>query len=421
MADSVESKLISVEEILDAATTLQGVAQHTPLQQNFQLSEEYDADIWLKREDLQVVRSYKIRGAFNKINSLSDDALANGVVCASAGNHAQGVALSCYRKQIRGTIFMPITTPEQKVNQVKMFGKDFVDVVLEGDTFDESFSKAATFCGEKGAAFIPPFNDPKIIAGQGTVGKEILDDMPINIDYLLVPVGGGGLSAGVGSYFKAMSPETVIIGIEPEGAPAMQKSIELGEIITLPKIDKFVDGAAVQRVGDITFEICREVLDRVITIPEGMICGMILKMYNEQAIVVEPAGALSLSALEVLKDELKGKTVVSVVSGSNNDITRTAEIKERFLMYEGLKHFFIVDFPQRAGALVEFLEDVLGPDDDITYFEYSKKTNRELGPALIGLELKHKEDLAPLINRMKAKNFSFEYVNDSPRLFRFLT
>ncbi|MGB0346246.1 MAG: threonine ammonia-lyase [Balneolaceae bacterium] len=421
MADSVESKLISVEEILDAATTLQGVAQHTPLQQNFQLSEEYDADIWLKREDLQVVRSYKIRGAFNKINSLSDDALANGVVCASAGNHAQGVALSCYRKQIRGTIFMPITTPEQKVNQVKMFGKDFVDVVLEGDTFDESFSKAATFCEEKGAAFIPPFNDPKIIAGQGTVGKEILDDMPINIDYLLVPVGGGGLSAGVGSYFKAMSPETVIIGIEPEGAPAMQKSIELGEIITLPKIDKFVDGAAVQRVGDITFEICREVLDRVITIPEGMICGTILKMYNEQAIVVEPAGALSLSALEVLKDELKGKTVVSVVSGSNNDITRTAEIKERFLMYEGLKHFFIVDFPQRAGALVEFLEDVLGPDDDITYFEYSKKTNRELGPALIGLELKHKEDLAPLINRMKAKNFSFEYVNDSPRLFRFLT
>lgn len=291
---------------------------------------------------------------------------------------------------------MPITTPEQKVNQVKMFGKDFVDVVLEGDTFDESFSKAATFCGEKGAAFIPPFNDPKIIAGQGTVGKEILDDMPINIDYLLVPVGGGGLSAGVGSYFKAMSPETVIIGIEPEGAPAMQKSIELGEIITLPEIDKFVDGAAVQRVGDITFEICREVLDRVITIPEGMICGTILKMYNEQAIVVEPAGALSLSALEVLKDELKGKTVVSVVSGSNNDITRTAEIKERFLMYEGLKHFFIVDFPQRAGALVEFLEDVLGPDDDITYFEYSKKTNRELGPALIGLELKHKEDLAPL-------------------------
>jgi len=421
MADSVESKLISIQEIEEAAAILKGIAQHTPLQENFQLSEEYGATIWLKREDLQVVRSYKIRGAFNKISSLSAEALGNGVVCASAGNHAQGVAFSCNKKQIHGTIFMPITTPEQKVNQVKMFGKDFVEVVLEGDTFDDSFASAVKFCNEKNAAFIPPFNDPKIIAGQGTVGKEILDDANFNIDYLLVPVGGGGLSAGVGSYFKSLSPNTVIIGIEPKGAPAMQKSIELGEIITLPEIDKFVDGAAIKRVGDITFDICCEVLDRVITIPEGMICGTILKMYNEQAIVVEPAGALALSALEILKDELKGKTVVSIVSGSNNDITRTAEIKERYLMYEGLKHFFIVDFPQRSGALMEFLGDVLGPDDDITYFEYSKKTNRELGPALIGLELKHKEDLEPLIKRMNAKNFSFEYVNDSPRLFRFLT
>ncbi len=421
MAHSVDSKLISVDEILEAATTLKGIALHTPLQQNFQLSEELNADVWLKREDLQVVRSYKIRGAYNKINSLSNTELSNGVVCASAGNHAQGVALSCYKKQITGTIFMPVTTPEQKVNQVKMFGKNYVHIVLEGDTYDESYSKAKAFCTDKGAAFIPPFDDPKIIAGQGTVGKEILDDITTPIDFLLVPVGGGGLSAGMGSYFKALSPHTVIIGIEPQGAPAMQKSIECGEIITLPKIDKFVDGAAVQRVGDITFEICREALDRVITVPEGMICGTILKMYNEQAMVVEPAGALALSALEILKDELQGHTVVSVVSGSNNDITRTAEIKERFLMYEELKHFFIVDFPQRAGALVEFLEDVLGPDDDITYFEYSKKTNRELGPALIGLELKRKEDLHPLIQRMKEKNFSFEYVNDSPRLFRFLT
>jgi len=421
MADSVESKLISVEEIEEAARTLKGIALHTPMQENFQLSDEYQANVWLKREDLQVVRSYKIRGAYNKIQSLSEDALANGVVCASAGNHAQGVALACYKKKIKGTIFMPIPTPQQKVNQVKMFGKEFVDVVLEGDTFDDSFSKAAAFCGEKGAAFIPPFNDPKIIAGQGTVGKEILEDIDFRVDYLLVPVGGGGLSAGVGSYFKSISPNTTIIGIEPEGAPAMQKSIELGEIITLPEIDKFVDGAAVQRVGDITFEICREVLDRVITVPEGMICGTILKMYNEQAIVVEPAGALAISALEILRDELKGKNVVSIVSGSNNDITRTAEIDERWLMYQGLKHYFIVDFPQRAGALMEFLKDVLGPDDDITYFEYSKKTNRELGPALIGLELQNKNDLAPLIERMKAKNFSFEYVNDQPRLFRFLT
>ena len=316
MADSIDSKLISIEEIFNAANTLKGIAQHTPLQQNFQLSEEFNADVWLKREDLQVVRSYKIRGAYNKINNLSDTELSSGIVCASAGNHAQGVALSCYKKQIHGTIFMPITTPEQKVNQVKMFGKNSIDVVLEGDTFDDSFAKAKAFCNEKGSAFIPPFDDTKIIAGQGTVGKEILDDMPTHIDYLLVPVGGGGLSAGVGSYFKAVSPNTIIIGIEPAGAPAMQKSIEMGEIINLSEIDKFVDGAAVQRVGDITFDICREALDRVITIPEGMICGTILKMYNEQAIVVEPAGALSLSALQILKNELKGKTVVSIVTGS---------------------------------------------------------------------------------------------------------
>ncbi len=421
MAESVQTKILSKEEIEQAAQTLQGIAIHTPLVENALLSEEYEANIWLKREDLQVVRSYKIRGAYNKIQSLDKEELKNGVVCASAGNHAQGVALACCKKKIKGTVFMPVPTPEQKIKQVKMFGKEFVDVVLEGDTFDDSFAKASEFCKQQNAAFIPPFNDLKIIAGQGTVGKEILDDAPFDVDYLLVPVGGGGLSAGVGSYFKSISPNTKIIGIEPEGAPAMKKSIELGEIITLPEIDRFVDGAAVQRVGEITFEICREVLDRVITIPEGKLCGTILKLYDEQAIVVEPAGALAITALEELKKELKGKNVVSIISGSNNDITRTADINERWLMYQGLKHYFIVDFPQRAGALLEFLKDVLGPDDDIAYFEYSKKTNRELGPALIGIELKHKEDLPGLIERMKKKNFSFEYVNDQPRLFRFLT
>lgn len=421
MAQQVESKAISVEEIEQAANTLKTIATHTPLIQNILLSDEYDANIWLKREDLQVVRSYKIRGAYNKIESLSEEELENGVVCASAGNHAQGVALACFKKQIKGTIFMPVTTPEQKVTQVNMFGKDFVEVVLEGDTFDDSFAKATTFCNEQNAAFIPPFNDPKIIAGQGTVGKEILDDSSFEIDYLILPVGGGGLSAGVGSYFNAISPNTKIIGIEPEGAPAMMKSLELDEIVTLEHIDKFVDGAAVQTVGDITFEICREVLDKVITVPEGKICGDILKMYNEQAIVVEPAGVMSITALDFLKDEIKGKNVVCVLSGSNNDITRTAEIKERYLTYEGLKHYFIVDFPQRAGALLEFLSEVLTPSDDITYFEYSKKTNRELGPAMIGIEIKQKEDLEPLLERMRAKNLNFEYVNDQPRLFRFLT
>lgn len=421
MANTIESKLVSVRDIEQAALTLNDIAIHTPLIKNIQLSDKYGADIWLKREDLQVVRSYKIRGAYNKIHHTSEEDLKNGVVCASAGNHAQGVALACFKKQIHGTIFMPVTTPAQKVKQVKMFGKEFVDVVLEGDTFDDSFAKARTFCDEKSAAFIPPFNDLKIIAGQGTVGKEIIDDASFDIDYLLLPVGGGGLSAGVGSYFNAQSPNTKLIGIEPAGAPAMKESIDKGEVVKLDKIDKFVDGAAVKKVGSITFDICKQVLDRVITVPEGKICGTILNMYNEQAIVVEPAGAMSITALDEVRDEIKGKKVVCVVSGSNNDITRTAEINERWLMYRGLKHYFIVDFPQRAGVLMEFLRDVLGPNDDITYFEYSKKTNRELGPALIGLEIKHGDDLEPLMNRMKAKNLNFEYVNDQPRLFRFLT
>ncbi len=413
--------MISVEEIDKAAATLAGIATHTPLIKNELLSERYEAEIWLKREDLQVVRSYKIRGAYNKIDSLSDEELKNGVVCASAGNHAQGVALACFKKEIHGTIFMPITTPKQKVNQVQMFGKEFVEVVLQGDTFDDSFSKAKAFCEERKAAFIPPFDDPKIIAGQGTVGKELLEDASFPIDYLLLPVGGGGLSAGVGSYFHSLSPQTKLVGIEPSGAPAMQQSIEKGEIITLEEIDKFVDGAAVQRVGDITFEICREVLDRVITVPEGKICGTILQMYNEQAIVVEPAGAMSITALDSIKEEIKGKKIVCVVSGSNNDITRTAEIKERHLQHEGLIHYFIVEFPQRSGALLEFLKDVLGPGDDIIFFEYSRKTNREYGPAMIGLEIKHKDNLEPLLERMKVKNLTFRYVNDQPTLYRFLT
>jgi len=421
MAETVHTKLISVEDINQAALTLKEIAIHTPLLKNIQLSDEYEAEIWLKREDLQVVRSYKIRGAYNKIENTPVEELKNGVVCASAGNHAQGVALACFKKQIHGTIFMPVTTPAQKVKQVKMFGKEFVTVVLEGDTFDDSFAKAKVFCDEKNAAFIPPFNDPKIIAGQGTVGKEILDDAVGEIDFLVLPVGGGGLSAGVGSYFNAVSQSTKLIGIEPEGAPAMKVSIEKGEIVTLENIDKFVDGAAVQRVGSITFEICKEVLDRVITVPEGKICGTILQMYNEQAIVVEPAGAMSITALDLIREEIKGKTVVCIVSGSNNDITRTAEINERWLMYKGLKHYFIVDFPQRAGVLMEFLRDVLGPNDDITYFEYSKKTNRELGPALIGLEINHQSDLEPLMKRMEAKNLTFRYVNDEPTLYRFLT
>lgn len=420
MPKTQTSSTVSVQNIQEAAHVLKDVAMRTPLMFNHQLSEQTGAKIWLKREDLQNVRSYKIRGAYHKIESLSAEELQHGIVCASAGNHAQGVAFACAKKQIKGTIFMPVPTPEQKVKQVKMFGKKFVDVRLVGDTFDDSFEQAMTFCDEKKAAFIPPFDDPKIIEGQGTVGKEILEDSEEPIDYIILPVGGGGLSSGIGSYFSVLSPSTKIIGVEPAGAPAMKESLEKGELITLEKIDKFVDGASVKRVGEHTFNICKEVLEKVITVPEGKVCSTILQLYNEQAIVAEPAGALSVAALDFLKDEIKGKNVVCVVSGSNNDITRTAEIKERSMLYEGLKHYFIVDFPQRAGALREFLDKVLGPDDDIAHFEYSKKTSREQGPALIGIEIKQREDFEPLVKRMESANINYEYVNDQPHLFRFL-
>lgn len=414
------SASVKIQDIENAADKLKGIAHRTPLIYNELLSEQYQANIWLKREDLQVVRSYKIRGAYNMIQSLQEAEIQHGVVCASAGNHAQGVAFACRKKGIKGTIFMPVTTPEQKVKQVKMFGREFVEIVLNGDTFDDAFARATDFCIQTNAAFIPPFDHPKIIAGQGTVGKELWEDADFPIDYIIAPVGGGGLSAGIGSYIKAYSPQTQLIGVEPEGAPAMLKSIEAGKVICLDEIDKFVDGAAVKKVGRFTFEICSKVLDTIITVPEGKVCGTILNMYNEQAIVVEPAGALSITALDDCRDQVKGKNVICVLSGSNNDIMRTAEIKERSLMYKGLKHYFIVDFPQRAGALREFLGNILGPDDDITYFEYSKKTNKDLGPALIGLELKNKEDIQQLINRMNAKQLSFEYINDHPQLFRFI-
>ena len=410
----------ALEDIHKAALRLRNVALKTPLMPNLFLSEEFGAEIMLKREDLQPVRSYKIRGAYNMISSLSKKQLENGVVCASAGNHAQGVAYACQKLKIRGWIYMPAPTPKQKIHQVKMFGKEFVEVILTGDTFDDSFAAASAFSEKNNVAFIHPFDDEKVIEGQGTIGLEILEDSDKKIDYLILPIGGGGLASGVSSVFKNLSPDTKIIGVEPAGAPAMFESIKQQTLVTLEKIDKFVDGAAVKKVGARTFEICKNNLDRVITVEEGKICSTILQLYNHDAIVVEPAGALTISALDLLSEEIKGKRVVCVVSGSNNDITRTEEIKERSLLYEGLKHYFIVKFPQRAGALKEFVEEVLGPDDDIVHFEYHKKTNRESGPALVGVELKSREDLEPLMERMKERHFFGEYINEKPHLFQYL-
>jgi len=410
----------TVEAIESAAKKLQTVATITPLEKHQRFSEKYDCTMLFKREDLQRVRSYKIRGAYNKLSSLTAEETKHGIICASAGNHAQGVALSCQLLKIKGKIFMPAPTPNQKVEQVKMFGKEFVEVVLIGDTFDDSYYKAIEECEKYNKPLVHPFNDPKVIEGQGTVGLEIIQQSKTPIDYIFIPVGGGGLASGLSSIVKALSPKTKIVGVEPTGAPSMSTSIDKGEIVKLEHIEKFVDGASVQRVGDLTFDICQKNLDVMTTVHEGKICQTILEMYNKDAIVAEPAGVMSIAALDDFKDEIKGKTVVCLVSGSNNDITRTAEIKERALLYANLKHYFIIKFPQRPGALREFVVDMLGPQDDITHFEYTKKVNRENDVAVVGIELKSHNDLQPLITKLKAHNFFGDYLNDKPDLFQFL-
>jgi threonine dehydratase len=418
---TIEHKdLATVENIYKAKVRLRGIAEHTPLMINYNLSDQYACQIYLKREDLQVVRSYKIRGAYNKMATTPKEILANGVVCASAGNHAQGVAFACKKLGVHGKIYMPSVTPQQKVKKVQLFGKDKVEVILIGDTFDDAYAEAKKDAEENNLAFVHPFNDERVIEGQGTVGLEILEDLNEPIDYVFAGIGGGGLISGLGSYFKQISPNTKIIGIEPSGAPAMYESLKKGEVITLDKIDNFVDGAAVRKVGDKTFKIVQHVVDDIALVPEGKVCSTILQLYNEEGIVVEPAGALTIAALDLYKDQIKGKNVVCVLSGSNNDITRTEEIKERSLLYEGLKHYFIIRFPQRAGALKDFLNNVLGPNDDITHFEYTKKHNREKGPALVGIQVQQKEDYKALLDRMEANKIAYQAINNSKMLFEFL-
>lgn len=411
---------VKIEDIVIAHHSLKDVVYHTPLQHNTVLSERFQCSVYLKREDLQVVRSFKIRGAYHLIQSLTDDERSSGVVCASAGNHAQGVAFSCKHLKIFGKIFMPKTTPRQKVTQVKRFGGEFVEVVLCGDTFDDAFNEAMDYCVRNDKEFIHPFDDERIIAGQGTIGMEIMDDVDDGIDYLFMSIGGGGLISGVGTYVKGVSPTTKLIGVEPKGAPAMKTSLEKDELVVLNKIDKFVDGAAVKKVGELPFTIAQSFIDDIVLVPEGKVCTTILELYNENAIVAEPAGAMPIAALEFYREEIKGKNIVCIISGGNNDIGRMQEIKERSLIYEGLQHHFIISFPQRAGALREFLDEVLGPDDDIIRFEYTKKNNKDNGPALVGIELKRSEDYEALISRMVEHEIEFIEVNKDKNLFNLL-
>ncbi|MBP2615919.1 threonine ammonia-lyase IlvA [Chryseobacterium jejuense] len=415
-----ETYLSVLDNVYKAAERLKNVCVITPLSVNRNLSGVHNAQVYFKREDLQRVRSYKIRGAYNKMSTMAEKELSTGIVCASAGNHAQGVAFACHTMEVKGTIFMPLPTPGQKLEQVRMFGGNYIDIVLHGDTFDEAKDAAMRFCNENNGTFIHPFDDPAIIEGQATAALEILEQSDEPIDYLFVPIGGGGLAAGVCSVFKELSPQTKIIGVEPSAAASMKKALENGKPVHLEKISRFVDGAAVQQVGNLTFELCKNTLYDVVTVEEGLVCETILSLYNKDAIVVEPAGALSVAALEKYKDQIEGKNVVCIISGSNNDITRMEEIKEKALLYANLKHYFLVRFPQRPGALKTFVMEVLGPNDDITFFEYTQKNSKEKGIAVVGIALKQKEDFTPLMDNMKKQDFFVNYLNNDPSLMNLL-
>lgn len=415
--------LITKESVEQAYEVLKDAVSHTPLQHDRYLSEKYQANIYLKREDLQKVRSFKLRGAYYAIKNRPSAELANGVVCASAGNHAQGVAYTCNEIKVQAVIFMPTTTPAQKISQVSFFGGDYVEIKLVGDTFDASAHAAKDYAKENQMAFIDPFDDVDIIAGQGTLALEMMNDLAdknLTADYVLAAIGGGGLISGVSTYVKSVSPDTKVIGVEPTGAPSMQAAFATGHPVRLPRIDKFVDGAAVQEVGKHTFEIAKLFVDRLISVDEGLVCSTILDLYSKQAIVAEPAGALSVAALELLKDEIKGKTVICVISGGNNDINRMAEIEERALMYQGLINYFVVNFPQRPGALKEFVTEVLGPNDDITLFEYTKKVNRGTGPVVLGVLSKQKEDVPGLLVRIEQFDSNFLKLSEHPTLHTLL-
>jgi threonine dehydratase len=402
-----------------AYQTLKNVVVHTPLQYNAALSQQYQCNVYLKREDLQIVRSYKLRGAYYKMSQLSAAQLNVGVVCASAGNHAQGVAYSCKLLKTNGTIFMPSTTPQQKIQQTKKWGQHYITIQLIGDTFDDCATAALAYCNQHQKTFIHPFDDEAIIAGQATVAHEIFNDIAY-CDIMFIPVGGGGLSAGIASYCQQQNLPTKLIGVEPAGAPSMQKAIAAGQPVLLNTIDKFVDGAAVKQVGQIPFKICKDSLSEIITVPEGKICSSILQLYNNDAIVAEPAGALAVAALDFYKAHLIGKTVVCIIGGGNNDIERMAEIQERSLQYEGLKHYFLIKFAQRPGALKEFVSEILGPNDDIVRFEYLKKTNKEAGPALVGIENKAPEDFNLLLEKLDKAQINYSILNEEDSLLQYV-
>lgn len=410
---------ITIRDIEKAAENIGDSVEKTPLQFSQRLSNLYSAKIYLKREDLQKVRSFKIRGALNKIINLTNTQKNAGIVTASAGNHAQGVAFACNKLKIKGTIFMPRLTPNQKVERVKYFGNGHVTVMLEGENYDESCALAKKHSHDKKASYIPAFDDKDVIAGQATVGKEILEQNG-NIDYVLAGVGGGGLVAGIAEFIKAKSPNTKIIGVESDGTASMTLSLKKGKITSLKSVDTFCDGIAVKTVGKLTFEIFKKLNLDMVVIPEGKVAEVMIELFQNDGIIAEPAGALPIAALDSIAKKIKGKTVVCVVSGGNNDLLRYPEILEKSLVYQGRKHYFLIDFAQKPGQLKNFVNHVLGPTDDIALFEYTKKNNKEKGPALVGIELKDKKDLPRLLSQMQNYGFHYKMIEDKDLLYSYL-
>ena len=407
-----------LERILKAR--VYDVARESPLELARGLSRRLGHRLYLKREDLQEVRSFKLRGAYNKMSTLPRADAARGVVCASAGNHAQGVAYACSLLGIAGTVFMPAITPMQKIDRVRHFGRDLVEVRLVGDSYDDASQAAHEFAESSGRAFVHPFDDPATIAGQGTVGRELLEQMRGCPDVVVVSVGGGGLISGISTYLARHCPGVTMIGAEPAGAAAMYESLRRGELVVLDEIDTFVDGAAVKSVRESTFRICQQLVAQVLPVAEGAVCTALIELYQNEGIIAEPAGALAVSALEKLGETLRGRRVVCVLSGGNNDILRYPEIMERSLVHQGRKHYFIVEFAQKPGQLRQFVDRALGPNDDIVRFEYMKKTNKERGAALVGIELRSRDDLDPLLRRMEEIQMKYTRLTSDELLYEHL-
>lgn len=422
MSDALSSKIDFTQSVQNAEQELRVLFPPTPLQRNEHLSKHYQADIYLKREDLSPVRSYKIRGAFNAMRkALAEEPNLTTFVCASAGNHAQGLAFACKHFGMRGVIFMPVTTPEQKINKTTIFGGGRVEIMLVGDYFDDTLRAAQDFCKREGARFLPPYDDHDVIEGQATVGSEILSQLDGNTpDMIVVPVGGGGLSAGLVRYMSQSNPQIDFRFTEPSGGRSLYSALQAGQLVTLPHVDNFVDGAAVARIGDKNFEILKHIASsQVLGIDEKRLCSTIVEMLNIEGIVLEPAGALTVDALKDLRSEIRGKSIVCVTSGGNFDFERLPDVKERAMRYEGRKKYLILRLPQRPGALKDFL-NLLGPEDDIARFEYLKKSARNFGAVLIGIETKSPDGFPSLFARLNDNGFSFQDITDNDMLSEIL-